>query len=101
MPLFPTLLQYADAGFFILRLAVGVVFLYHGWPKIKNPKQMASGIGWPTGAVTLLGLVESISGLALMFGVWTQLAALLLAIVMLGAWYYKAVKWHFPLFSIY
>ncbi len=57
---------------------------------------MASGMGWSTNAIVALGLIEFVSGLALILGIYTQLAALLLAIVMVGAWYMKATKWHMP-----
>ncbi|MBI5135196.1 DoxX family protein [Candidatus Uhrbacteria bacterium] len=95
MPLFSSLL-YADWGLFLLRLAVGVVFVIHGWPKINNAKAMASSMGWSANAIKALGVVEFVSGLALILGVYTQLAALLLAIVMVAAWYHKTMKWHMP-----
>ncbi len=90
------LLAYGDQGLFILRLVVGVVFLFHGLPKIKNAKAVASGLGAPAAAVIILGLVETLSALGLILGVYIQLAALLLAIVMVGAAGMKIFKWKIP-----
>lgn len=87
------LLQYNDLGLFVLRLVVGIVFLVHGLPKLKNAKSMSRGMGMPYSFVLGLGLVESASSLALIFGIYTQLASLLLAVVMVGAIYFKINKW--------
>ncbi|MEK7102451.1 MAG: DoxX family protein, partial [Patescibacteria group bacterium] len=92
--MFPTLLTFAPWGLLILRVAVGLTFLPHGWGKLKNPKAMAQGLGWSTAAAGLLGFVETASALLLILGLLTQLAALLLGLVMLGAIYYKITKWH-------
>lgn len=83
-------------GLFILRLAVGIIFIKHGWPKMKNPEGVASSMGWKSWRVAFLGFVECLSGLALILGFQVQIAALLLSIVMLGAIYYKIFKWHAP-----
>lgn len=92
--MFPTLLAWSPWGLLALRLAVGFVFLPHGLGKLKNPKAMAQGMGWSTAAGAFLGFVETASALLLIVGLLTQLAALLLAVVMIGALYYKIVKWH-------
>ena len=94
--MFTQLLAYNDVGLFLLRGAVAIVFLVHGWPKISNPKMMASGIGVPSAVVLLLGVIEFISALGLMLGIYTQLAALLLALVMIGAIMMKYMKWGVP-----
>ena len=94
--MFTQLLQYNDFGLFLLRLVIAIIFLYHGVPKLKNPKAMAQGIGWKKEAVFILGLVEVLSPIALILGVYMQLAALLLAIIMVGAIKMKAMKWGVP-----
>jgi uncharacterized membrane protein YphA (DoxX/SURF4 family) len=96
--LWPNILQYADVGMFFLRLAVGIIFIVHALPKLKNPKAMAAGMGKPNMAwfPAVLGVVELLSALGLIFGVYIQLAALLLAFVMLGAMYFKMFKWSTP-----
>lgn len=99
--LWPYLFQYADMGMFLLRVAVGVIFIVHAVPKLKNPKAMAAGMGKPNMAwfPALLGTVELLSALGLIFGVYIQLAALLLLLVMLGALYFKMFKWKVPFFA--
>ena len=80
----------------MLRLAVAGIFIYHALPKLKNAKAMAQGMGAPTGMILLLGAVEFLSSLGLIFGVYAQLSALLLGVVMLGAIKMKTIKWHVP-----
>lgn len=95
---FSELLPYSDHGLFFLRLIVGVVFIYHAIPKLKNAQGMASMMGMQGmgGMILLLGLVELISGLALIIGWYTQVASLLLGVVMLGAIGMKTMKWGIP-----
>lgn len=87
------LLQYGDAGLLILRLALGAVFIVHGWPKIQKAKTMASGMGVSAAFVTVLGLVEVLAALGVILDVFIQLAALILAVVMLGALKMKILDW--------
>ncbi len=94
--LFPNLLSYADLGMWLMRLALGVIFLVHAMPKLKKPAHMAQGMGWPSWGITLLGLVELLGGLSVILGVYTQVGALLLGLVMLGALYFKISKWKTP-----
>ncbi len=76
---------FGDLGLLVLRIALGIVFLMHGIPKLKMK-----------GSWLLLGIAETSGGLAIVFGFLTQLAALGLAIVMLGAIYMKISKWKVP-----
>ena len=94
--LFQDLLVLSDIVLYLLQVVVGAIFIYHALPKVRNPKAMAQGIGFPAGAVAMLGTVELVSGLALVFGVFAQVAAILLSIVMLGAIYFKMAKWKVP-----
>jgi len=91
---FPSLLVYGDWGFLILRVAVAVIFLYHAWPKLKNPKGVAQAMGAPSMMPLALGLVETLSALALLSGFYFQVGALALMVVMTGAIFMKITKWH-------
>ena len=96
--LFTSLLEFSDLGLFVLRLAVGIIFIFHSIPKLKNPKGMAQGMGKPnmSGVILLLGVVELFSGLFIIFGFLTQLAAIALGIILVSAIFMKVSKWHVP-----
>lgn len=98
--MFTQLLTYNNIGLFLLRLAIGIVFTYHALPKLKGAKIMSQAMGMPAGMIFMLGMVEFLSSLGIALGIYTQLAALLLAIVMIGAIYFKTVKWHMPFSAI-
>ena len=85
-------------GLLTLRISLGVIFAYHAIPKLKMPGAMAKGIGWLSGFVIILGLVEFFSSLAVILGVYTEVGAFFLGVVMLGALYYKIFKWKIPFY---
>ena len=83
-------------GLLVLRVFLGIIFIYHGMPKLMMSGKMAKGMGWSNSSIVLLGLVELLSGLALVLGFYTEIASLLVAIVMLGALFHKMFKWNIP-----
>ena len=71
-----------------LRVIAGVGFMIHGLPKILEiGKTQGSfmNMGLPHDLAILIGLLEFIGGLAILLGVFTRIAAGLLAIQMIGA----------------
>lgn len=96
--LFTDLIQFSDTGLFILRLVIGILFLYHAMPKLKDAKGMAAMMGMEGKGpmVLMLGLVESVSAIGIILGIFTQLLALVLSVIMLGAIVTKITKWHVP-----
>ena len=79
--------QFADLALLALRLALGAIFLTHGLGKRKMWSMQPSA-QLPAGMLTklrILSIVEPAGGLGVLFGFLTQLAALGLVIVMLGA----------------
>ena len=79
-----------DAAFLILRVVLGVIMLYHGWPKLTNLGGTIdgfAGMGVPLPALSALfaTVAEVGGGLLLLLGVLTDVAGLLVAIDMLGA----------------
>jgi uncharacterized membrane protein YphA (DoxX/SURF4 family) len=85
--LFPELFSYSLLAPLILRIVIGLVFLNLGFLKLGKEKK-----GWisslsilgvkPAGFfTTLLGLVEIIGGFLLIGGAYTQVAALVLAVI--------------------
>jgi uncharacterized membrane protein YphA (DoxX/SURF4 family) len=99
MNFFSYLLSFFNVGSLILRVVIGVIFVYHAAPKLLSPKLMAAGIKWPPLIISILGLTEAIAGAALIAGWYEQQAALVLSVVMVGALFYKIIKWKIPFSS--
>jgi putative oxidoreductase len=79
-----------DAALLILRVVLGVIMLYHGYPKITDFGATAEGfagmgIPLPTVSAAFSTLAEVGGGILLLLGVATDIAGLLIAIDMLGA----------------
>lgn len=92
--------QYGDVAFLILRLVIAAIFIYHALPKLKNASGMSQMMGMPAGMIFMLGMVEFVSSLGMIFGLYIQIAAFLLAMTMVGAIYFKITKWHVPFGSM-
>jgi putative oxidoreductase len=90
----PQLFQFADLGFLLLRLMVGVVFISSGWSHLKDPEARGKSIGMSKRLTIFLGAAEVAGSLGVIFGVLTQLAALGLILIMLGAIQKKIFVWH-------
>jgi len=79
-----------DAGLLIVRVVLGIIMLYHGWPKVTNLGGIIEGftgmgIPLPALAAIFATVAEVGGGLLLLLGVLTDVAGLLVAIDMLGA----------------
>lgn len=81
-----------DVVLLVARVAVGVVFLAHGWQKffqwgIAGTMHSFAHMGIPVPGVSawLAALIETFGGLALVAGVALPVAGMLLALDMLGA----------------
>jgi putative oxidoreductase len=92
--MFPQLARFTDLGILLLRLMVGLVFVTSGYSHLKNPDERAKSIEMSKGFTVFLGIAEVAGGLGVAAGVLTQLAAIGLILVMLGAIYKKIFAWH-------
>lgn len=92
--MFPQLFRFADLGFLLLRMMIGIVFLTSGWSHVKDPAKRGQTIGMSKGFTMFLGMAEIAGSLGIVFGVLQQLAAIGLILIMLGAIYKKIVVWH-------
>lgn len=92
--MFPQLARYTDLGLLLLRLMVGLVFVNSGYSHLKAPAARAKSIGMSKAFTIFLGIVEVAGGLGVTFGVLTQLAAIGLILIMLGAVSKKIFQWH-------
>ncbi len=91
--LVPGLAAYTDFTLFLLRLLIAILFGTSGWSHLTKPKERAESIGMSPGFTLALGAVELVSSVALVLGVYVQVAALLLVAVMLGAMQKKMFVW--------
>lgn len=87
---------YGNWGMWFLQFAVGAIFIYHGWPKMKSMKNIKKFFTIGGG---LHGLVEVVGGIALIFGWHIRSVGFVFAVIMLGAIYFKKFKWHMPFSS--
>ena len=93
-PVFPQLLRFSDVALLCLRFLVAAVFFESGRRHASDPIGRAASIGLSPGATRILGWAEIAAALAVALGVLTQVAALVLMLVMLGAIQKKVFVWH-------
>ena len=78
-----------DLATLILRLALGVIMVSHGIPKIKKRevlgKKWNDHYGVPKATIWLTGILQIVGGLALLVGLFTSLTSLVLTLDMLAA----------------
>jgi putative oxidoreductase len=92
--MFPELAQFTDLSLLLLRLMVAAVLVTSGWTDIKDPRERAKSMGMTPAFTIFLGVAEVAGGLGVAFGVLTQLAAIGLILIMLGAIQKKIFVWH-------
>ncbi len=79
-----------DLGLLLMRLFLGGIMMLHGYPKLFKAKSrqetimFMKGVGIPPALVLAVGVLEFFGGLGLVVGLLTQVAALLIAIEMVG-----------------
>lgn len=91
---FPQLAQFQGLALLFLRLMVGAVFVTSGWKHATNPEARSKDIGMSKAFTFFLGVAELAGGLGVAAGVFAQLAAFGLILVMLGAIQKKIFVWH-------
>src|ERR1700722_10280501 len=82
-------MQYFDKlktrSFFVLRFAVGVIFIFHGYEKLSDIPhflQAFPGYGFPSYFAYIAGYLEVVGGGLLILGFFTRGIGLILAIEM-------------------
>jgi putative oxidoreductase len=69
----------------LLRIALGIIFIYHGLPKLAHTQQWVQNfqhMGFPGYFAYIAGILEVFGGAMLIAGLFTRIAGLLLAIEM-------------------
>ncbi|OCA88359.1 oxidoreductase [Bacillus sp. FJAT-27225] len=78
-----------EIGTLILRVVLGIVFLAHGVSKfqggIENTVGWFDSIGIPGFLAYVVAVIEVAGGIALILGIGTRIASLLLGLIMIGA----------------
>lgn len=82
---FPELSRFLAMALLLMRLMVGAIFITSGWSDVTRAEERAKSIEMSKSFTLFLGVAELAGGLGVVFGVLTQLAALGLILVMLGA----------------
>ena len=72
-----------------LRLALGVAFLVHGYPKLsgasaKQTRDFMKTVGVPPALTTLTALLEFLGGIAFVIGFLTRIAGILIVLEMVA-----------------
>ncbi len=78
---FPYLLSFGLLGPFLLRLILGITFIHFGTLKIKNKNYKH-----------VVAYVETLAGVMLVLGLYTQIAALVVALILLYQLFHKMTK---------
>lgn len=80
----------------LLRLGLGIIFIYHGFPKLFTHMSEAAAafphMGFPSYFAYIAGIVEFFGGCLLIVGLFTRIAALLIA----GEMAIALIKVHLP-----
>ena len=90
-------LQSADLAALALRLTLGILFVLHGWPKVKNPKQPAAwvrstGWTWAASFAYEFSFLEFLGGIALVIGLLTRIVGILFVLQMIATTIFARAK---------
>lgn len=88
------LTQFIDLSLLLLRSIVSIVFFSSGFRHVMQPQERGKSIGLSPMLTFGLGLWELVGGISVFFGIFAQIGALMLILVMLGAIYKKIFVWH-------
>jgi putative oxidoreductase len=91
--MFPQLASFTDVALLLLRIMVGIVFVTSGWKHFQDPEGRSKDIGMSKGFTIFLGAAEVAGSVGVIFGVFVQLAAVGLILIMLGAIQKKIFVW--------
>lgn len=80
----------------LLRLAIGSVYVIHGYPKLGTQRKSAAdwlkSMGLPAGFATFAAVVEFFGGIAILLGILTPIIAALFALYSLSTMLLQRTK---------
>lgn len=97
--IFASLTPYTPYLALLLRVVVGVTFVMHGYPKMKNPQQTVhwtKGLGVPAAATYAAIILEFFGGIALIVGLIVPIVAFFIILEMIGNTIMKKTKMKAP-----
>ena len=90
MPILSNLSNYKNFGLLIIRLGLGIMFIYHGVPKLQGGEKQWEQLGASMGVLGIhfapmvwglaCAIVETVGGLFLILGFWFRPVCVLLII---------------------
>ncbi|MDN4595179.1 DoxX family protein [Polycladomyces subterraneus] len=90
-------------GLLLGRIILGIIMLAHGLQKMSAlgqvAKMFAGQMGLPGPLAYVVAVVETVAGLLLILGLWVEIAAVAVGLVMVGA--IATVKWKAGFFGGY
>ena len=92
--MFRDLARFTDVALLLLRIMIGLVFLTSGWNHLRDSEARSKDIGMSKGFTVFLGAAEMAGSVGVILGVLTQLGALGLILIMIGAVQRKIFVWH-------
>jgi putative oxidoreductase len=93
--------KHSDLALLLLRVGVGIIFIYAGWGKltgIEGTQEFFGNIGIPMAGIMawVVAIVEFFGGIMVLFGAYAKIPYLLLAIIMLVALFTTKLGGEFP-----
>lgn len=77
----------------LLRIIIAIIFFSSGKSHVQNPKARGKSIGMSAAATSILGIAEIVAAFSIALGIYAQIGAVIIIVVMLGAIYKKVVEW--------
>ena len=93
-----------DLAILLLRLSLGIVMIPHGVHKLQTLNKVNTkwreDYGFPMGTVALVAILQIVTGLAVVLGIYTRYAALIQALITVVATYVSIWKNREPFLSL-
>ena len=85
--------SFTDYSLLLLRIIVAVILFSSGKGHVQNPKDRAQSLGLSKEITIFLGIAEILGAISVVFGILTQIGAVLIMGAMIGAIYKKIFRW--------
>lgn len=93
------LMAWTNVAFLFLRIMLAIVFISSGIQHMRDPKGRSKSIGMSPLFTFALGGWEVLGSVSLLIGLWAQVGAAMVLLVMLGGLQKQIFVWHKPFFE--